>query len=265
MGDNAMSIIEAIILGLVQGFTEFLPVSSSGHLVIFQHLLGVNQPPLVFDSLVHLGTLGAVAAIFRDDIWAILKNPFSKLPWLIVAGCIPAVIIGFGLEPYFEKAFESLVVVGVGLLITGTVLAVTERIAARKTQNKTWDSMTWGDALLVGLMQGIAITPGISRSGMTIAGSLLRGLDRGYAARFSFLLSIPVIFGAAVLQIKDFPFGSLTRTDLAPYIIGPVVACFSGYAAIRIVLKFLQEGRLHLFAYYCWALGLAVLASQVLF
>ena len=259
-----MSVFEALLLGLVQGLTEFLPVSSSGHLVIFQHLLGIQEPPLTFDTLVHLGTLIPVFVVFWPDIVEILKKPFSRLPILIIVGCIPAAVMGIGLEPIFEKAFESLLVVGIGLLITGGILLLSEKLSIRDNRNKNWSTMTAWDAVLIGVMQGIAITPGISRSGSTIAGSLLRGLNREYAARFSFLLSVPVILGAGLLQLKDLPAGAFTGINWLPYLIGPGIAAVSGYVAIKLVLRFLQRGRLNVFSYYCWTVGLITLASYVL-
>ena len=259
-----MNIFEAVLLGIVQGLTEFLPVSSSGHLVIFQHLLGIQQPPLTFDTLVHLGTLIPVFIVFWPDIFEILRRPFSRLPFLLLVGCIPAALMGIWLEPLFEKAFESLLVVGIGLLITGGILLLSEKLSIRNTRNKNFSTMTAWDAILVGIMQGIAITPGISRSGSTIAGSLLRGMNPEYAARYSFLLSIPVIMGAGVLQLKDLPAGAFTGLNWLPYLIGPGIAAVSGYIAIKLVLKFLKSGRLSVFSYYCWAVGLITLLSYVI-
>ncbi len=260
-----MSIFESLLLGLIQGLTEFLPVSSSGHLVIFQHVLKMQEPPLVFDTLVHLGTLAAVFVAFWPDIVSILRRPFSRLSLLIILGCIPAAFVGILLQPLFEKAFESLLVVGSGLLITGFILVVSEKLAIRNYREKSWSNMSVWDALLIGVMQAIAITPGISRSGLTIAGSLLRGLSRDHAARFSFLLSIPVILGAGLLQLKDLPSGTFIGLNWLPYLLGPVVAGISGYFAIKLVLNFIKSGRLYLFAYYCWAIGIITLISYKLF
>lgn len=240
-------------------------MSSSGHLVIFQHLLGIQEPPLTFDTLVHLGTLIPVFVVFWPDIAEILKKPFSRLPILVVVGCIPAAAMGILLEPVFEKAFESLLVVGIGLLITGFILVLAEKLSTRDLRNKNWSTMTAWDAILIGVMQGIAITPGISRSGSTIAGSLLRGLNREYAARFSFLLSIPVIMGAGLLQLKDLPAGAFAGLNWIPYLVGPAVAAVSGYVAIKLVLRFVKSGRLSVFSYYCWAVGLITLVSYVFF
>jgi len=260
-----LSVLESLLLGLVQGLTEFLPVSSSGHLVIFQHLLNITEPPLAFDALVHVGTLFAVVIVFWADIRSILRRPFSRLTFLIIMGCIPAAIMGIWLEPLFEKAFQSLLVVGLGLLFTGIVLVASERLVQRNARSKDWSTMSGWDALLIGVMQGIAITPGISRSGFTIAGSLFRGLSREYAARYSFVLSIPVILGASLLQLKDLPAHALAGINWLPYVLGPAVAGVSGYLAIKLVLRFLQTGRLYLFAYYCWTIGALTLVAYWFF
>lgn len=255
-----MSIVQAVILGLVQGLTEFIPVSSSGHLVIFQHLLGLKEPPLFFDVMVHVGTLLAVIAVFWEDVLEVIKRPFSRLTLLIVIGCIPAGLMGFFLEAYFEKAFSSLLVVGVGLIITGVLLLASEYSARQQIFGKNWSTASLKDAFLVGIMQGIAITPGISRSGSTIAGSLFVGLDREYAARFSFLLSIPVIIGAALMQAKDLVGMSIPSSEVAAVASGTLVAAVSGYVAIKLVVGMLKRGRLSLFAWYCWVVAIAVLA-----
>ncbi|MGE5422148.1 MAG: undecaprenyl-diphosphatase UppP [Ignavibacteriales bacterium] len=256
-----MGIFEALVLGLVQGLTEFLPVSSSGHLVIFQHLFGIKETPITFDVLLHLGTLVAVFIVFWPDIASIIKKPFSRLSYLIIIGCIPAGLMGVLLEPVFEKAFQSLLVVGIGLLITGFLLVLSERISRDSLSFKGWKETTFLDALIIGIMQGIAITPGISRSGSTIAGSLIRGLDREYAARFSFLLSVPVILGAGVVQLKDIPAGTFAGTNWLPLLMGPLAASITGYFAIRIVLRLIKGGNLSVFAYYCWAVGVIVIGS----
>ena len=255
-----MTSLQAIFLGIVQGLTEFLPVSSSGHLVIFQHIFGVEEGPLTFDVLVHLGTLVAVIIAFWDDVVAILRKPFSRMTYLIIIGCIPAALMGFYLEPLFTKAFESLLVVGIGLLITGFILKISDTVSRRTIFFKEVKETTTWHALFIGLLQGIAIVPGISRSGSTIAGGLLAGLDREWAARYSFLLSIPVILGAGLVHIKRLVETGVESAMVLPYIIGPVTACIFGYIAIRIVMKMVKDGRLVYFSYYCWTVGLLTLA-----
>lgn len=250
-----MNFLEAFVLGAVQGLTEFLPVSSSGHLVIFQHLFGLNEGPLTFDVLVHLGTLLAVFIAFRDDIVNICKHPFDRLSWLIIVGCIPAGLAGFLLAPLFEQAFESLLVVGIGLLITGALLKISEYLAHQHFGLKTADETSYKDAVFIGIIQALAIIPGISRSGSTIAGGLISGLDREFAARYSFLLSIPVIIGAGVFQLRDLFVNGIPAENVLPYIVGPLTAALFGYFAIAVVMKMVRRGRLSIFSYYCWTVG----------
>lgn len=256
-----MTILQALFLGMVQGLTEFIPVSSSGHLVIFQHIMGIKESALTFDVMVHMGTLVAVFAAFWEDILAILKKPFSKLTYLIVVGCIPAALMGYFLQPLFEKAFTSLLVVGLGLLITGTILMVSERIAERSLNMKEIRETGYGDVLFIGLLQGIAIVPGISRSGSTIAGGLLAGLERTWAARYSFLVSIPVILGAGLVKLKDVS-ANPGNGSMAPYLVGFVTAALFGYVAIKIVMRLVRDGRLSIFSYYCWGVGTAVIIAS---
>lgn len=250
-----MNSLEAFILGAVQGLAEFLPISSSGHLVIFQHFFGIHEGPITFDVLVHLGTLIAVFVAFWDDIVSICKHPFNRLTWLIIIGCIPAGLAGYLLAPVFEQAFESLLVVGIGLIITGLLLKVSEYLSHQHFGLKTADETSYTDAIFIGLIQAIAIVPGISRSGSTIAGGLVSGLDREFAARYSFLLSIPVILGAGILQLKDLFVNGIPAGNILPYIIGPLTAALFGYFAINVVMKMVRKGRLSVFSYYCWALG----------
>ncbi|WP_054694723.1 undecaprenyl-diphosphate phosphatase [Syntrophomonas palmitatica] len=254
-----MDIWHAIFLGTVQGLTEFLPVSSSGHLVIFQHVFNITQNQLTFDVLVHMGTLLAVFVAFWNDIVTILKRPFDKLTYLIIAGCLPAALAGFLLAPIFEKAFESLLVVGIGLIFTGLILKFSETMSNRNFGLKEVYETSYWDAITIGIIQALAIVPGISRSGSTIAGGLLAGLERDFAARFSFLLSIPVILGAGVFELKDALQTGIPHNLLLPYIIGPMAAALFGYLAIKIVLRLVRGGRLSVFSYYCWTVGLLTL------
>jgi undecaprenyl-diphosphatase len=257
--------IQALWLGIVQGLTEFLPVSSSGHLVIFQHLFGVKEAPLAFDVLVHWGTLLAVFVAFWGDIYKIIRRPFSKLTYLIVVGCIPAGLAGILLEPVFEKAFQSLLVVGIGLFITGIILMLSENMTNHSLFQKGLRETSYWDVIFIGIIQAIAIVPGISRSGSTIAGGLLAGLEREFAARYSFLLSIPVILGAGVIQLKDLAVQSLPDQQLLPFIIGPVAAAVSGFIAIKLVMRLVKKGRLSIFSYYCWVVGALTLAGYFVY
>ncbi|MGB9887049.1 MAG: undecaprenyl-diphosphate phosphatase [Moorellales bacterium] len=247
---------EAVTLGLVQGLTEFLPISSSGHLVIFQHWLGVSTPGLLFEVLVHFGTLLAVVLAFWPDIALILRRPWHKMMVLIVVGTVPTVLMGVLLEPVFGAAFESTGVVGAALVITGCLLWWAGRYRLGRKQLATTSLL---DALAVGFGQGLAITPGLSRSGTTIAFALLRGLERGMAARYSFLLSIPAVLGATLWEARDLTSQPAGMAVPAEYWLAAAVAALSGYAAIRVLLAVLERGRLHYFSYYCWLLGGIVL------
>lgn len=259
-----MTTIEALLLGIIQGLTEFLPVSSSGHLVIFQHLFGIKEAPLTFDILVHMGTLLAVFIAFWTDIAGIIRRPFDKLTYLILIGIIPAGLAGYFFADIFAKAFESLLVVGLGLIFTGFVLIVSERVANRRWIGKNVDEMSYKDALFIGLLQALAIFPGISRSGSTIAAGLLAGLDREFAARFSFLLSIPVILGAGVFQLKDAVLEGLPQAVIVSYTVGTVAAAIFGYLAIILLLRLVRGGKLSYFSYYCWGLAAITLATYYL-
>ncbi|MDH7497407.1 MAG: undecaprenyl-diphosphate phosphatase [Syntrophomonadaceae bacterium] len=259
-----MSALAAVLLGMLQGLTEFLPVSSSGHLVIAEQLLGVPASGLTFEVMVHIGTLAAVLVAFWPDVAALLRRPWQRLTGLLVLGTVPAALAGVFLEPLVERAFQSLATVGLGLLATGVLLVLGETASRRAWWGKKADGITALDAVLVGVMQAIAILPGISRSGSTIAGGLLRGLDREYAARFSFLLSIPAILGAAALEGWDVVRAGVGGALAVPYLLGSVTAALFGYLAITLVMAVVREGRLTWFAYYCWGLGALVLGSQLL-
>lgn len=254
-----MTISQAVIMGLIQGLTEFLPISSSGHLVIMHHLLGFEEPPITFDVLVHLSTTAAVILAFWGDVRSILRHPRQKLVLLIVLASIPTAVIGFLFKPVFEGFFSSLSVVGGGLLLTGALLWVSDRVSVPR---KGLEETSYFDALIIGTVQGLAITPGISRSGSTIAGGLLLGLNRDLAARFSFLLSIPAVLGAGMLKFKDLYSGG-SDLQFWPALAGALSAGLSGFLAILFLLRLVRQGRLHFFAYYCWAVGLLVLFSQL--
>ncbi|MEA4925563.1 MAG: undecaprenyl-diphosphate phosphatase [Syntrophomonadaceae bacterium] len=259
-----MTIWHAIVLGMVQGFTEFIPVSSSGHLIIFQYILGIQENPLAFDLLVDVGTLAALFIALRHDIVSIIKKPFSKITCLIIVGCIPAGLIGYYLQPLLDQAWDSLLMVGIGLIVTGVILKFSDIVAHNGLNMKDEFDTTYGNALFIGLMQCIAIIPGISRSGFAIVAGLVAGLDRNFAARYSFLLSIPVILGAALVQIKDASSLALTGSVL-PYAAGLLTAAVTGFVAIKIIIKVVSEGRISIFSYYCWLVGTLAIAAQLYF
>lgn len=255
-----MNLIQAIILGIVQGLTEFLPISSSGHLVLVQKIFGITEPALIFDTGVHLGTLIAVFAVFKDDIISILKKPFQKLTWLLIVGTIPTGIIGILFKDTFEQMFQSGSTLGFEFIITGIVLLWSGlMISGRKEVRET----SYFDAAFIGIMQGLAIAPAISRSGLTISGALFRNLDREFAARFSFLMSIPAILGAAVFQAKDImELGGGGAVGTGALAAGSIAAALSGYVSIKYMLQVLREGKLKYFAYYVLVLGALIILDQ---
>jgi len=249
-----MTVLSAAILGVVQGLTEFLPVSSSGHLVLAGALLGVPEGSLSFDIMVHLGTLTAVLAVYRADIARLIagiaarRRPDLVLAGLLVLGSIPAGIAGFLLADGVESLFDSPAVVSAMLLVTGTVLFSTRFFRAGDRREPRA-----AGSLAVGLSQAVAILPGVSRSGMTISAGLLAGLGRESAARFSFLLSIPAILGAALLDLTGGD--GIGTLDPGVAATGFALSAVTGYFALRLLIRFLAAGRFHLFAWYCWALG----------
>lgn len=260
-----MHILEAALLGLIQGLTEFLPVSSSGHLVLFQGLFGIEEATQAFDILLHMATLIGVFAFYWQDIWKLICHPFQRTTCLLIAGTIPTVIIALLCNDFFNKIFGEGKYIGFNFIVTGCVLlyADSKRGGRKKIRN-----MSIFDALVVGVMQGIAILPAVSRSGMTISASLSRGLDRDNAARFSFLLSIPAILGAMVLTMKDMFGGETALTETIgwlPMLVGFLVAAVSGYLAIRFMVGIVKRGKLKWFSIYVFILGALLIADQFYF
>lgn len=258
-----MNVIQAFILGIVQGLTEFLPVSSSGHLVFFQKLLRVQGDVVSFDVAVHIATLLAVFSVFWKDIIAILKNPFGKFTRLLVVGTIPAVVFAVLFKDLIDSLFASGATLGFEFILTGLVIWYAD---GRKSGRKNLEKTTYGDALVIGAAQAVAILPAVSRSGFTISGALFRGLNREFAAKYSFLLSIPAILGAAVLDFKDImDAGGVLGIETIPLVVGMLAAAVSGYFAIRFMLRILQRGSMKVFSYYVFALALIVFADQLFF
>ncbi len=264
-----MDIFHATLLGLIQGLTEFLPVSSSGHLAIAQHFLpGFEQPGLLFDVLVHAATTLAVIIYFRRDVWRLLSCFFRKdayalddrhIFWMLVLGSVPTAIIGLTFKDFFEGQFENLPLIGCMLLVTATLLIVAERV---RKDGRDLAQLNATDALLVGTVQGLAIFPGISRSGSTIACLLLRGVDGEAAARFSFLLALPAVGGAMLLSLKDLQ--HVNGSDLPAYGLGALVAFLSGLFAIRCLMNVVRRRRLFGFAVYCLLVGSSILGYSLL-
>ena len=254
----------AIFLGVVQGLTEFLPVSSSGHLVFFQSLLGLKQSPIFFDVMLHLGTLLAVVIYFWMDIWKIAqglgamfkkkhKNPPQvKLFLLIVLATLPTGLMGILFKDWFESFFSKPNLVGGMLLITGLVLFLTRFV---KKGGKPLEQMGWVDAVLIGIAQGAAIIPGISRSGATVSTGVFCGLDRELSGRFSFLLSIPAILGATLLEFKKVDMVLGIETIL----IGTAVAFGMGILSLTFLMKIINKGKIFNFSYYCCGMGILMI------
>ena len=275
-----MDPLEAIILGIIQGLTEFLPISSSGHLVLFQQLFGLKEAELFFDVCVHLGTLAAVIVVFYREIQNIIaallrlvssageketilrqidSDPELKMALLIIIGSIPTAVLGLMFKSIADQLFSSSFFTGLALMVTGLLLWLTRR-AKLDNKGAGIESFSRTKAFIIGIVQGLAIIPGISRSGSTISIGLLLGIDREVAARYSFLLSIPAIVGAAALSLKD----GLSQTDPAIRLslLGAAVAALIGYAALKVLLRMVKKGRLYVFAPYCWLVGIiAILLS----
>jgi len=281
-----MTLLEALVLGIVQGATEFLPISSSGHLVLVPWLLGWSKPGLAFSALLHWGTVLAVLVVFHRDLYQLLvagltslrtrsllvagltslrtrslEDPQARVAWWIVLGTIPAAIIGYLFQDFFEALFSKPIIVAIFLLITSIVLWTSERVGA---QNRTTEGMSWLDALLVGLAQAAAIAPGISRSGVTISAGLLLGVKRASAARFSFLLMVPATLGAGILSLIELASEGVLVSDLPLLAIGFLAAAITGYLAIRWLLVYLTRRPLTIFALYCASVGLGGLLLSVL-
>ena len=260
-----MDVIYAIILGIVQGITEWLPISSTGHLILTERLFGLDEEVfnLTFDAAIQLGTTAAVIIFFRQDLWDLVtkwREPKERrLLVALVVATIPAAVLGLVLQPLIEGPFRSLEVIAAALVIGGIVFLVVERYA---TVTKDADETTWKDALVVGFAQSIALIPGVSRSGSTIVAGMLLGLSRADAARFTFLLSIPIILLAGGSKFLDVASGEGGEVRIDLVLIGMVTAGIVGYLTIKYLLKFLAHHSLSVFAYYRF--GLAVVLVLVI-
>jgi len=275
-----MESLQSVMLGIIQGLTEFLPVSSSGHLVLLQNLFGIREPELLFDISLHLGTLLAVFIVFYKEILRILQtllrlptlikssgnlksvfadNKEIRIFALIIIGSVPTAILGILFHKIADQIFGAVWIVGVMLLVTGTLLWFTRQIS---NEGRPLIKVSIRDALMIGLIQGMAIMPGISRSGATIFMALFLGMNREVAGRYSFLLSIPAILGALILGLNS----TIIQTDISVRIIllGTVTAAIVGYIGLKILLRMVKRGHLYYFAPYCWLLGAATLIWSLL-
>jgi undecaprenyl-diphosphatase len=263
-----MSAFEALVLGLVQGLTEFLPISSSGHLRIVPALLGWDDPGTAFTAVIQLGTMAAVLVYFRADLWRIavawlreLRIPFAQrstdanLGWFIVLGTIPISIFGLIFSSQIESGARDLYLIGSTLIIFSFVMLLAERVG---TKQRELSDMNGRDGIFVGFAQALALVPGVSRSGATISAGLLRGFDRTAAARYSFLLSVPAVVLSGLFELKDV--GGEGGAAVAPTVIATIVAFITGYVAIAWLLRYLTTHTLNAFVVYRIALGVLVLA-----
>ncbi|MCI2056513.1 MAG: undecaprenyl-diphosphate phosphatase [Oscillibacter sp.] len=276
-----MSLLSSILLGLVQGVAEFLPISSSGHLAIAEHLLGqagVSDIPAFFDVLLHLGTLLAVFVAYWSDIRDMILElfrgisdlahhstpnpvpPSRRLILLIIAGTLPLVLV-LPIKDVVEGLSGNLYFIAGALIVTGCLLFASDRVRRGRKTEKT---VTMLDVIVVGLAQAIATCPGISRSGTTITTGCFLGFDRKFAVRFSFLLSIPAVLGANILTLKDAVEAGIDWSAVPVYLVGVAVAALAGYACIRLLRMIADKGKFGWFAYYCWAVGALTLGLTLI-
>lgn len=277
-----MGYIEAIVLGLVQGLSEFLPISSSGHLALLQNLFEINEDKVIFFAvLLHIGTLVSIFVVYHKDIYALIKElfllfkdiftgkgfrieerPIRKLGIMIIVSSIPTAIMGLLFSDYIDKIFGSLTVIAVCWIITGFILLFSEKL---KNNKKEIEVMKYRNAIFIGICQGLAIMPGISRSGSTIVGSLVTGLKREFAVEFAFLISIPAILGSAILEFPKAIKAGIEPSTIGPMIVGFLVAAISGYFAITTMIKIVSKHKMRYFSYYVWIIGLGTFIYSIFF
>ncbi len=282
-----MSMLFAAFLGLVQGLTEFLPVSSSGHLSIFQNFFGMEDyesSHMMFDVILHLGTLAAVIFFYRRDVWEIIKElcaivrglfsggtkkqvpgapprPTRRLILMVIVATLPLFIV-LPLNRYIERLYYSTLFVGLALILTGCILFISDKVINGKKNER---DATMTDALLVGVLQAVATIPGVSRSGSTITAGLLRGFDRSFAVKFSFLLSIPAVLGANLLTLADALKSGFDKADIPACLVGVIVSAVVGYLALGLVKLLTNKGKFGKFSYYCWAVGALTVLATIIF
>ena len=277
-----MKTLQAILLGLLQGLAEFLPISSSGHLSIFQNFLGIasaEESSLLFDVMLHLGTLVSVCVVFWQDLVSIVKQcismvkeyghpvpgekkqyPAVRLLLMMFFATLPLFLV-LPLQDQIEKLYYHTGFIGIALLGTGAMLWIADRMAKREKNEKT---MRITDALLIGLCQGIATIPGLSRSGTTISAGIATGLEREFAVKFSFLISIPAVLGANILSFADALKEGIDWTQMPVFLLGTLVAMVTGYFALRFVRYISQKGKFGGFAYYCWFAGAVTILLTII-
>ncbi|MCF6463283.1 undecaprenyl-diphosphatase UppP [Clostridium sp. Cult1] len=273
-----MTLVQAVILGIFQGIAEFLPISSSGHLVILQHFFGIREGNLFFTEMLHFGTLISIVIVYFNDIIKIvvefikmvkncivnrklkIRNDYQKLGILIIVSSIPTAVIGLAFEDFFEKLYSSSILpIGIAFIVTGILLWIANN---KSYENKRVRNMSFLDGLIIGTFQGVAIIPGISRSGSTIVAGLFRGLNRSLATEFSFLLALPATFGAGLLGIREVIKTNSQVAFTMPLIIGVSLSTIVGVFAIKLLIRILKKDKLHYFSYYLWIIGLITIVSS---
>jgi undecaprenyl-diphosphatase len=275
-----MTYLQAVILGLVQGLAEFLPISSSGHLALLENFFGISEENMLFFTvLLHFGTLIAVFVVFWKDIWELLQElvltikdligrkglrlderPVRKLGVMIIVSCIPTAIIGFVFGDLFEGIYSKPALIAVMLIITGFLLIAAETWGGG---NRTAENLNYRNSIFIGIVQGLAIIPGISRSGSTLFASLLCKLDRDFAVKFVFLISIPTILGSLILELPDGIREGLHGEPVGPVIVGVIVAFLSGLFAVKVMLKVVSNKKLKYFSYYLFVVAAAVIIYSI--
>ncbi|MDR0424271.1 MAG: undecaprenyl-diphosphate phosphatase [Clostridiales Family XIII bacterium] len=277
-----MTIFESAVLGLLQGLAEFLPISSSGHLALLEHFFGIEgEKVLSFAVLLHVGTLISIFAVYRKDIWELIvelgavfkdiftgrglmvnKNDTRRLGFMIIVATIPTVIAGFTLRDTFALLYANIPAIGAALIVTGTMMFFAERGAygARGLME-----MKFSHAILVGVLQSVALCPGISRSGATIVGGLVSGLNREFAVRFAFLISIPSVIGAVILEAPEAFKGGIDTAMLLPIVLGVALAAIAGFIAIKAMIRVVSGKKLYYFSIYTWILGAGAIVYALFF
>ncbi|MTI48053.1 undecaprenyl-diphosphate phosphatase [Sporosalibacterium faouarense] len=274
-----MTLLQAVILGIFQGIAEFLPISSSGHLVLLENIFKINEGEIFFTVMLHFGTLISILIVYFKDICKIvvsffqiigklfsrekvrLDNESKVLTVMLIVGTIATGLIYIVFGDFFESLYSSLVAVGIALIVTGFLLMISERTNSGR---KTAKNMTIVDAIIVGLFQGFAIIPGVSRAGSTIVGGLFRGFDKTLATKFSFLMAIPAIGGASLIELLKVLFGDQSVGFSLPLLVGVILSTVTGVFAIRILIRVLERGKLYYFSYYVWAIGGIIILTQFL-
>lgn len=274
-----MSVLESIILGIFQGIAEFLPISSSGHLVLLQKFFGIEEGNLFFTTMLHFGTLISIIIVYFKDLVKIitevfkllvilittgkfkLDNDYKKIGILVFIGSIPTALIGIFFGDLFKDLYNSIIAIAIAFIITGFLLMISEKKASGNRKAK---DLTVSDAIFIGICQGLAIAPGISRSGSTIVGGLFRGLNKKLATKFSFFLALPAILGASILELKGTLGSNQLDFEWSTLFIGILASAITGFLAIKMLIRLIERGKLYYFSYYLWVLASIIILYEII-